>query len=148
MKRDPTPYEILDRVFPIQVKTGGPEHGIFKIDDQSSGDTSPIFCVIHAKAEKSSGSFQMEFQNIPVNEHVEELSEEFEGTWSEGEWGKHLCIDLSLKDLAKLNRLAKAIRSVVGRGVRYSVPSWKWIAPRTAASLEECVRKLKAARRG
>lgn len=90
----------------------------------------------------------MEFQNIPVNENVEELAEELEGTWSKGEWGKHICVDLSLKDLAKLNQLAKAIRSVVGRGARYFVPSWKWIAPRTAASLEECVRKLKAARRG
>lgn len=148
MNRTLTPYEILDRVFPTQVKAGSPEHAIFKVDDQSSGDTSPIFCVIHAKTEKSSKLFQVELQNIPVNEHVEEFAEELEGTWSEGEWGKHLCVDLSLKDLAKINRLARAIRSIVGRGARYSVPSWKWIAPRTAVSLEEFVRKLKAARRG
>jgi len=89
----------------------------------------------------------MELQNIPVNENVEELADELEGTWSKGEWGKHLCVDLSLKELTKINRLAKAVRSVAGRGARYSVPSWKWIAPRTAASLEQFVRKVKAVKR-
>lgn len=147
MKQAPTPYEILNQVFSTRVKTWSPDLVTFKVDDQDARDTIPIFCVIHAKADKSSGTFQLEVQNIPMNESVEELAEELEGTWSQGEWGKHLCVNLSLKDLTKINRLAKAIRSVVGRGANYPVPSWKWIAPRTAASLEQFVRKMKEALR-
>lgn len=147
MRQALTPYEILNQVFPTRVKTWSPDLVTFKVDDQDANDTIPIFCVIHANVKESSGTFQMELQNIPVNESVEELAEELEGTWAKREWGQHLCVDLSLKDLAKINRLAKAVRSVAGRGARYPVPSWKWIAPRAAASLELFVRKVKEARR-
>ena len=45
-------------------------------------------------------------------------------------------ITLSVKSVTFIRKLARAIGQTTGRGKRYANPNWKWICPRTAASLE------------
>jgi hypothetical protein len=89
----------------------------------------------------------MTLENIPTNDEVEEVANELKGEWRENRFGKTLVLALNLKQLAKINILARAIRRVIGRGARYPDPNWKWMAPRTAESLKRFVRKMKEAKR-
>jgi hypothetical protein len=48
-----------------------------------------------------------------------------------------LCFKITREQIPLLKTLAKQIRAIVARGKRYSVPSYKYMCPRTADSLEK-----------
>ena len=135
----------LAEVYPKQARnlTSGP---IFiRVDDRESDDTYVGFCDIHLKmSAPDADQFTLILDNVPFDDDVKTVAEELEGTWQTTRTGERLTLNLSASQKADIRRLATAIRKVVGRGRRYLDSNWKWIAPRTATSLEGFARKLKA----
>ena len=76
------------------------------------------------------------------NDNVKELAAELDGTWAQNRSGERLTLELSVSQSTAISDLAVAIRNVVGRGRRYDDPNWKWIARRTAKSLERLAKVL------
>jgi len=119
-----------------------------RIDDQARNDVSQLFCTIQVRVGSPEAErFSLRLQHLPCNDHVRELVAEWEGEWESSDRGETLTLMFSLRDLAKVNQLARAIRSVVGRGARYQDSNWKWLAPRTADTLHRFVRQMKEAMR-
>ena len=75
------------------------------------------------------------------------LAEDLGGKWQEIPTGRVLTISMDVKSSPTLRELAKAIRSVTGRGQRYDDSNWKWITRRTADSLERFAQQLRTFRR-
>jgi hypothetical protein len=95
-----------------------------------------------AVSEDREESIFVKLDNIPHNQDVAELIQVQGGELSKGCPGMMASIRLSLKEVPFLRKLAKAIKKVVGRGQQYAVRNWKWIAPRTASSLESLAENL------
>jgi hypothetical protein len=109
----------------------------FRVDDQSSVDKSPNFCNLTVKvSEHDPHSFELVLERVPWDEHVEDVAEECSGEWTAELYGRSLTVCLNVKNITAVRRLAGAIGKVTGRGRRYSIPNWKWVSRRTAASLQ------------
>jgi hypothetical protein len=120
-----------------------------KIDDENTGDVHLGFCQIHATfADPEAANFTLELYNAPHDATVQELIAAHGGQFKADDQGATIVVPLNAKNAALIRQLAKAIRRVVGRGRRYPVPNWKWICPRTAASLERLADHLAAFRQG
>jgi hypothetical protein len=127
----------LAKAYPNQARylTGGPIH--IRVDDRDGDDIYPGFCDIHLKmSEPDAEEFQLILDNVPFDDEVKAVAEALDGTWQTTRTGERLVLTLPVADAGVIFRLAKAIRQVVGRGKRYLDRNWKWIAPRTAKSLE------------
>jgi len=147
-KHRPTLHDVLLKAFPRQMNEHRYGQYIIKVDDETDDDVSAGFTSIMAYiVDSNSSTFTLYLENLPNNHEVDQIAEELDGTWQETRFGKSLTLNLGLAQVTKINLLAKAVRRVVGRGARYQDRNWKWKAPRAANSLEEFVRKLKAARR-
>ena len=81
---------------------------------------------------------------VPYNDNVEELIHELDGEFNldEDELRLQISIPMTIRHAPQVRRLAKAIRSVVGRGRFYSNSLWIWQAPRAARSLEAFAKVL------
>lgn len=144
----PSLCDLFRKAFPEQVNVNRCGRYSFKVDDEAKSDVLAGFSSIVASiADTSSSTFTLYLENLPNNREVDQIAEELEGTWQETRFGKSLTLNLGMEQISKINLLAKAVRRVVRRGARYEDRNWKWKAPRAAASLEEFVRKLKAAAR-
>ncbi|WLD14657.1 hypothetical protein [Planctellipticum variicoloris] len=127
----------LAKAYPSQAKnlTGGPIH--IRVDDRDGDDIYPGFCDIHLKmSDPDAEEFQLILDNVPYNDDVKAVASDLDGTWQTTRTGERFVLTLPVADAGGIVRLAKAIRQVVGRGKRYLDRNWKWIAPRTAKSLE------------
>jgi hypothetical protein len=108
-----------------------------RVDDRENGDIYPGFCDIHlTMSYPQVYAFTLILDNVPFDDEVKAVSGVLGGTWSETRTGECLTLNLSVIDKSRVTRLANAIRKVVGRGKRYLDRNWKWIAPRTARSLD------------
>ena len=118
----------------------------FQIDDRSEGDVAPDFCDITVRVPNPGGNrFTLELRSCPHNPAVERLVTGAGGTITpDPKMGTvNIKLTLNVKDSPVINKLAQAIRSVVGPGKNYLLPNWKWIAPRTTASLQQLARHLR-----
>jgi len=141
-------YEVFRKAFPEQMNDNRCGRYSIKVDDETKSDVLAGFSSIVASiADTSSSTFTLHLDNLPCNEEVDKIAEELGGTWQETRFGKSLTLNLGMAQISRINHLAKAVRRVVGRGAQYEDRNWKWKAPRAAASLEEFVRELKAARK-
>lgn len=133
----------LAQAYPNQARnlTSGPI--LIRIDDRDSDDSYPGFCDIHLKmSAPDADQFTLTLDNVPYDDDVKAVAEELEGTWQSTHTGERLTLSLSASQTADLRRLATGIRKVVGRGKSYLDRNWKWIAPRTAKSLEQLAREI------
>ena len=136
----------LAEAYPKQARnlTSGPI--LIRIDDRDSDDSYPGFCDIHLKmSAPDAAQFTLTLDNVPSDDEVKAVASELEGTWQSTRTGERLTLNLSISQKSDLRRLATAVRKVVGRGRRYLDSNWKWIAPRTAKSLEQLAREISKA---
>lgn len=127
----------LAKAYPNQAKnlTGGPIH--IRVDDRDSDDTYVGFCDIHlTMRDRDADDFTITLDNVPFDDEVKAVAADLGGSWQETRVGQRLTLNLLISESGVITRLATAIRQVVGRGRRYEDPCWKWIARRTAKSLE------------
>jgi hypothetical protein len=105
------------------------EGQLFRIDG-SAGDSAGLACFIWVVT-TGDQTFKLHFRNAPTDDDIVELVESMDGKIADG----RIEIDLHVKNTAFIGKLAKAFRSVVGRGKRYWNPNWKWVCPKTRDSL-------------
>jgi hypothetical protein len=114
------------------------------IDDRGGQDVVSSFCTMTVRVPDSSGdSLILSIQHIPLTERSRSLIEDQGGNIREFPDGYRAEITLSVTSVTFIRKLARAIRQTTGRGKRYDHPNWKWICPRTAASLERFATVLK-----
>src|SRR5262249_1378757 len=107
-----------------------------KIDDRGGQDLLS-FCTMTVRvADSSEDTLILSIQDIPLTEQSRSLIEDQGGNIREFDGGCTAEITLSVKSVTFIRKLARAIGQTTGRGKRYANPNWKWICPRTAASLE------------
>ena len=143
IKSKVTIHSLLAKAYPIQMQSvnSGPIH--IHVDDQTNDDCYPAFCHIHLKmSDPNSSEFILTLSNVPFDDDVKELAAELDGTWDQCRYGERLTLELSASQFTAISELAAAIRKIVGRGRRYDDPNWKWIARRTAKSLERLAKLL------
>ena len=115
-----------------------------KIDDRDGQDVLSSFCTMTVRVPDSSeDTLILSIQHIPLTERSRSLIEGQGGNIREFPDGYRAEITLSVKSVTFIRKLARAIRQTTGRGKRYDHPNWKWICPRTAASLERFATVLK-----
>lgn len=121
---------------------------VFKIDDESKEDVVDMCCQIQAQFDdRNSDSFILQLSRVPRDEELESLVQDLGGNWSgDTRWTSVLKLNFTSKDYGTINRLALAIRRVVGRGKQYVNSNWKWVAPRAAQSLKQFAQELRAYR--
>ncbi len=113
------------------------------VDDYGPHDHSPPFCHINAHVKDDDDSFDLVLEHVPTNAAVLELVDEVRGEITDNGLSKDIRLHLYASQGPYIRRLAQAIRKVVARGAKYQNRNWKWIAPRTAASLEKLAAHLK-----
>lgn len=139
---------ILAKAYPNQARnlTGGPIH--IRVDDRDGDDIYPGFCDIYLKmSDPNAEEFELILDNVPFDDEVKRVGSDLDGTWQTTRTGERLVLTLPVTDSGGIAWLAEAIRQVVGRGKRYPDRNWKWIAPRTAKSLERLVREFGKSKR-
>jgi hypothetical protein len=108
-----------------------------RIDDRDGQDVLSSFCSMAVQVPDSSGdTLILSIQHIPLTEKSRSLIEDQGGKIREFAGVYVAEITLSVKSVTFIRKLARAIGLTTGRGKRYANPNWKWICPRTAASLE------------
>jgi hypothetical protein len=133
----------LAKVYPTQVRNLTSDSVHIRVDDRDADDTYPGFCDIHLKMSTADADrFTLVLDNVPIDGNVKSIVKDLEGTWQSTRTGERLTLNLLASQKADLRRLAATIRKVVGRGKSYLDKNWKWIAPRTATSLETLARAL------
>ena len=138
-----SPLNQLAKVYPKQARNLTAEPILIRVDDRDSSDSYPGFCDIHLKMSAVDATqFTLLLDNVPYDDHVREIATSMDGTWQSSRTGERLTLNLPADDCGNIRGLAKAIADVVGRGKRYLDPNWKWIARRTAKSLERLVRAI------
>lgn len=133
----------LAKAYPKQARHLTDGSVLIRIDDRDADDTYPGFCDIHLKiSDHDTAAFMLVLDNVPFDDDVKSVAEELEGTWQSTRTGERLTLNLTPSQKSDLKQLAAAIRKVVGRGKSYFDKNWKWIAPRTATSVEALARVL------
>lgn len=143
VKSKVTIHSLLAKAYPFQVQpvNSGPIQ--IQVDDQKNDDCYPAFCHIHLRvSDPNSSEFTLTLSNVPFDDDVKDLATELDGTWDQCRYGERLTLELSVSQFTAISELAAAIRNVVGKGRRYDDPNWKWIARRTAKSLERLAKVL------
>jgi hypothetical protein len=106
------------------------------IDDRCGQDLLS-FCTMTVRVPDSSGdTLILSIQHIPLTERSRSLIEGQGGNIRAFPDGYTAEITLSVKNVTFIRKLARTIGQTTGRGKRYANSNWKWICPRTAASLE------------
>lgn len=124
--------------------------GLFeiRIDDYRPTDTSPYFCSLWISIQNREASrLTLHLKNPPLDDEVTRLIRAKKGKMTGLPPNLYVEIPVLTTDGAFLRELAKAVRRIVGRGRSYVNSNWKWISPRTAASLERLADRLLEYRR-
>lgn len=114
----------------------------FIIDDRSEDDIGAnrqlysYFCTMFAKVRASDHVSLTLHGNVPLSPTVHAWIKNSGGTYGESTYGKSLTVQIKTGEQNKLRDLARHVRAVVAPGSRYDVPSYKYVCPRTAKSLE------------
>ena len=138
----------LVKAYPQQFKITNTDPICGRLDDRDDDDCYPGFCSIQLRmSDPNSSEFILILSNVPSDDDVKELAAELDGTWESTRTGERLTLELSASQFTAISELAAAIRKIVGRGRRYDDPNWKWIARRTAKSLERLAKVLSKANR-
>jgi hypothetical protein len=115
-----------------------------KIDDRDGQDVLSSFCTMTVRVPDSSeDTLILYIQHIPLTGESRSLIEDEGGNIRALPDGYAAELTLSVKRVTFIRKLARAIGQTTGRGKRYANPNWKWICPRTAASLERFATVLK-----
>lgn len=115
------------------------------IDDKGLHDVHPRFCLMAVRvADSGDDTLILSMQHVPLTPEVRSLILDQGGTIREILSGQTAEIVLKTNSAPFIRRLAKSIRSAVGRGKRYDDPNWKWLCPRTADSLDRFAQVVKA----
>lgn len=114
----------------------------FCIDDRTEDDVGAgdhllsYFCMMFAKV-RDDGRIQVLLdRNTPMSGAVKKTAEEIGAAVLIIEPHTRITIELTVNEGHKLRALAKAMRTITAPGVRYEIPSYKYVVPRTAGSLE------------
>jgi hypothetical protein len=118
------------------------EGHLFAVDDRAAEDNAPdgnlqaYFCMIFADVISPTRLNVVLSGNVPDSDAVREWAERYDAQSTVGINGD-LQLAVAKGEQSRLRELAEAIRSIVARGApSYAVASYKYICPRTAASLE------------
>jgi hypothetical protein len=131
-------------------RTSKIENGMqIRIDSRTSCDVYPCFCDVHLSIhDLDSDRFELELRHPPLTEEVREVVLAHHGEVHEHRLMTAVRIPLAINTARPIVlQLAAAIRAVTGRGANYVDRNWKWICPRTAASLDQFARVLNRAGR-
>lgn len=113
--------------------------GVFIVDDRgprdkdSRGKLFPWFCSMSVKATGNEQLIIHLYGSVPHSSEFEKYILEQNGKWERGELESNLSIRISSSETSSLRELASRMQTIL-RG-RYEVPSYKYVVPRTAASL-------------
>jgi hypothetical protein len=125
-----------------------------RIDDRKPRDRYSRYCDVFVRVpDNRDGLFLLELHHPPYNAEVEMLIKAKDGRIWQGAAGPSsapvLCrIPVRPKDVSPfLRKLARAVRGVTAKGQSYPNPNWKWLADRTADSLERFAQHVDEFRR-
>lgn len=108
----------------------------FKVDDQSNKDAHDWFCGIFVRV-IAKDRFELSLSNnAPINSTIKSLVHSKGGKVSTFDKRSHIEVELSVTDIEFISDLSKLIAGLVSTGKRYKNRNWKWLCPRTAASLD------------
>ncbi len=108
----------------------------FKVDDQSNKDAHDWFCGIFVRV-IAKDRFELSLSNnAPINSTIKSLVHSKGGKASTFDKSSHIEVELSVTDIVFISDLSKLIAGLVSTGKRYKNRNWKWLCPRTAASLD------------
>lgn len=122
----------------------------FIIDDRTEQDVGAdkrllsYFCMMFARVEADAVDMTLS-QNVPTSPAVIAWIEQTGAGYGDTVFGKSLRFSVARGEQSKLRVLASLIRSIVATGARYAVPSYKYVCPRTAKSLERLAAVLDSA---
>jgi hypothetical protein len=115
---------------------------LFAVDDRTADDNAPdgnlqaYFCMIFADVISPTRLNVVLSGNVPDSDAVREWAEKYEAQSGVG-MNADLQLAVQKGEQPRLRELADAIRFIVAPGApSYPVASYKYICPRTAASLE------------
>jgi hypothetical protein len=135
--------KVLTDTYCDQERHTGEQRLLIRIDDHTPDDVYRGFCNIHLMIpEPDAGTLKLILDNVPHDPEVEAIAKDLQGTWRTTPAGRTLSVSLTVQQVPEIRRLATAIRQVVARVKRYPDRNWKWIAPRTADSLERLAEVL------
>lgn len=108
----------------------------FKVDDQSDKDSHDSFCGIFVRV-IAKDRFELSLSNnAPINSTIKSLVQSKGGEVSTFNNKSHIEVELSVTDIEYIRKLSKLIAGLASPGKRYKNRNWKWLCPRTAASLD------------
>lgn len=129
----------------------------FIVDDRSEDDLGAnqrlysYFCMIFAKVTPDDRTSAGDIVtvtlngNVPTSAGVQAWVTEHRAEYRTAPLSSFLTFRVGRGEQAKLRSLAKSIRAITGSGARYGVKSYKYVCPRTAASLEKLAGVLETA---
>lgn len=111
-------------------------------DEDANGRLRSYFCMVFAEVLSDTEVKVTLNGNVPKGIAVEEWIKGNGANWNDGIY-QTLEFEVTQGKQSSLRSLARAMRSIVARGApRYSVKSYKYVCPRTAASLERLAEVL------
>jgi len=123
---------------------------LFIADDRSRGDYGADrnlflwFCAVHIEAKSETQVVVRLSGGVPMSTGVKTWAKE-NGAKIQTVPATSLSFSVSKGTESILDSLANAIRAITASGVRYPVPAYKFVCPRTARTLEKLSAVLKAA---
>lgn len=103
-------------------------------DRGSDGQLYSWFCQIFAEVVDPKTVSVSLRGNVPIGPAVKDWLSLHKVAEPEGEG--NLVFGVTSTDVKKLKTLSQAVRSIVQRGAKYSVPSYKYVCPRVARTLD------------
>lgn len=114
----------------------------FKVDDQTDKDNHDLFCGIFVSV-KEKDRFELSLtNNAPINTDIENLIKTKAGKAIKTKRASYIEVDLSVEDIKFIKSLSQLIADIVSSGKRYTNRNWKWLCPRTSASLDRLATNL------
>lgn len=109
----------------------------FRIDDGDGDDKEYLFCLISVEV-KEGNTFDLVLANHPPsNREIERFITAKGGTVTKEADNIMFKVRLRITDAQYIDRLSGLINGLVGPNKRYKNPNWKWLCPRTSASLSK-----------
>lgn len=113
-----------------------------QIDDRKTTDRSNAFCDITLTVHAGDDRFVLELLHPPWDDQVRQLISTYGGQWIDSVEQIKMVIDVPVKKHRFIRQLAQAVRRVISprhvrrTGKRYPISDWRWVAERTAGSLD------------
>lgn len=114
----------------------------FKVDDQKDTDAHELFCGIFVQVQDDDRFALSLTNNAPITASIGKLIKGKAGKVVKMEDKSHIDVDLSVKDIKFIRMLSQLISDTVAPGKRYNNRHWKWLCPRTSASLNRLITNL------